>query len=415
MRETKNIEFKEKVTHTFLKTVSAYCNYGEGKILFGVKDDGTLAGIDNLVDSCLDIENLINANIDPKPDYSLDIDDKDKIITLTVSEGIHKPYLYKGKAYKRNDSSTVEVDRLELTRLILQGQNLSYEQLQADNQELTFNILESKLKETLHLETVNLDTLKTLELYTPDVHFNHAAELVADENQYHGIDIVRFGEDINIILNRFTIKYCSVLSQFDKAIEVYRWYYQYEVIDGATRNTVELIPERAFREAVANALVHKTWDIPASINISMYNDRIVIVSPGGLPTGINAEEYMTGGISILRNPIIANIFFRLNLIEKFGTDIRRIISSYSNYEVNPVFNVTDNTISITLPVIKMIENLSEDEKKVLSSLKNSTKAMSELIKVTGFSQTKLLKILSKLIESGMVRKTGTGRGTKYVA
>lgn len=415
MRETKNVEFKEKVTHTFLKTVSAYCNYGEGKILFGVKDDGTLAGINNTVDTCLDIENLINANIDPKPDYSLDIDDKDKIITLTVSEGIHKPYLYKGKAYKRNDSSTVEVDRLELTRLILHGQNLSYEQLQADNQELTFSVLETKLKESLHLETVNLDIFKTLELYTPDIHFNHAAELVADKNQYHGIDIVRYGDDINVVLNKFTIEHCSILSQLDKAVEIYRWYYQYDVIDGAKRTTVELIPESAFREAVAYALVHKTWDIPESIKISMYKDRIVIVSPGGLPTGINAEEYSICGISILRNPIIANIFFRLKFIRTFGTDISGIISSYSNYEVNPVFNVTDNTISITLPVLKMIDTLSKDEKKVVSSLKNSTKAMSELIRITGFSQTKLLKILAKLIESGMVRKTGTGRGTRYTA
>lgn len=120
MRETRNIEFKESVTHTFLKTVSAFCNYGGGTIYFGISDNGTEKGIDNPVKTCLDIENLINANIDPKPDYSLSINESNHVISLSVNEGIHKPYLYKGKAYKRNDLSTIEVDRLELTRLILQ-------------------------------------------------------------------------------------------------------------------------------------------------------------------------------------------------------------------------------------------------------------------------------------------------------
>ena len=413
MRETRNIEFKESVTHTFLKTVSAFCNYGGGTIYFGISDNGTEKGIDNPVKTCLDIENLINANIDPKPDYSLSINESNHVISLSVNEGIHKPYLYKGKAYKRNDSSTIEVDRLELTRLILQGENLSYEELPATDQNLSFDILETKLKEEIHIKELNSDILKTLELYTEDTHFNHAAELIADKNRYHGTDIVRFGKNIDIILDRETIDHCSVLDQFDKTVVMFRKYYQYEKIDGTLRTTAELIPEKAFREAIANALVHRTWDVPSSITVSMYPDRIEVVSPGGLPSGLNEEEYKSGGISILRNPILANIFFRLNIIEKFGTGIRRIIDCYREYGVHPVLSVTENSIHITLPVINKTDSLTPDEKKILSALNQRKMGMSELSKKTGFSKTKTLKLVNELIITGNLSKEGKGRGTKY--
>ncbi len=106
MKENKNLEYKEKVTNTFLKTVSAFANYGEGKIVFGIKDNGETVGLNNLSDTCLK----------PKPDFSFSINQNKKVLTLYVKEGLHKPYLYKGKAYKRNDTATVEIDQIELKR-----------------------------------------------------------------------------------------------------------------------------------------------------------------------------------------------------------------------------------------------------------------------------------------------------------
>ena len=267
MRETKTIEFKAEVTHTFLKTVSAYSNYGTGTIYFGINDDGSIKGIDYPKDKCLDIENLINANIDPKPDYTLQIDEKTNVITLTVQEGLHKPYFYKNKAYKRNDSSTIEVDRLELTRLVLEGQNLSYEELKANEQNLTFHILEDKLKQVLSIQQLNVDVLKTLELYSDANGYNNAAAILSDTNHFSGIDIVRFGDSINIMLDRETYNHQSILSQFDLSLEMFRKYYQYEKIDGAERKMIELVPEEAFREAIANALVHRDWDVASNINV----------------------------------------------------------------------------------------------------------------------------------------------------
>lgn len=83
----------------------------------------------------------------------------------------------------------------------------------------------------------------------------------------------------------------SILKAFDEAIQMYKDYYQYEEITGTYRKTVELIPEEAYREAVANALIHRSWDMNAQVRISMYADRIEIVSPGGLINGITEEEY----------------------------------------------------------------------------------------------------------------------------
>lgn len=128
MRETYNLEFKEKISNSFLKTVVAYSNYTGGKILFGVNDNGEEVGIDRPIDAMLDIENMINDSIKPQVTYSLDFLDK-SIIELLVYPGDEKPYFYKSKSYKRNDSATIEIDNNELKRLILEGNNKSYDQI----------------------------------------------------------------------------------------------------------------------------------------------------------------------------------------------------------------------------------------------------------------------------------------------
>ena len=106
-----------------------------------------------------------------------------------------------------------------------------------------------------------------------------------------GIDIARFGEDINTILERKNLSGQSILKQFEDSLAIYKSNYQYEKIEGSKRNRYQQIPEDAFREAVANALVHRRWDIKSKIRISMYDDRIEISSPGGLPKTITEEEY----------------------------------------------------------------------------------------------------------------------------
>ena len=311
MKESKELELKSTITNTFLKTVSAFSNYNSGKIIFGVDDNGKIIGLENIEELCLDLENKINDNISPKPDFKFIKDTKKNIITLIVGEGFNKPYLYKGKAYKRNDTSTVEVDRIELNRLTLLGLNQYYEELKARKQNLEFKILTKELEEKLSLKDVSKDVLKTLNLYDDKIGYNNAAELFADNNTFSGTDIAKFGKNIDEILDRNLFINMSIISQFQKTLEVFNRYYKYEQILGSERIEKELIPEKAFRETIANALIHRTWDVNYNIRVSMYEDKIEISSPGGLPSGISEKEYLNGQISQLRNPILANIFFRL--------------------------------------------------------------------------------------------------------
>ena len=131
MKESRNLEFKSQVSNSFLKTVSAFANFGSGTILFGIDDNGNVLGLDDPVKTCLDIENLINDTIVPKPNFKLSITHKNKVVTLEVLEGDNKPYLYKGKAYRRSDTASLEVDNFELKRLVLEGSNLLFEEIES--------------------------------------------------------------------------------------------------------------------------------------------------------------------------------------------------------------------------------------------------------------------------------------------
>ena len=415
MKESKELELKSTITNTFLKTVSAFSNYNTGKIIFGVDDNGKIIGLENIEELCLDLENKINDNISPKPDFRFIKDTKKNIITLIVEEGLNKPYLYKGKAYKRNDTSTVEVDKVELNRLTLLGLNQYYEELKARKQDLEFKVLKKELEEKLSLKNFSKDVLKTLNLYDDKNAYNNAAELFADKNFFSGIDIAKFGKSINEILDRNLFVNISIISQFQKTLEVFNRYYKYEQILGSERIKKELIPEKAFRETIANALIHRTWDVNSNIRISMYEDKIEVSSPGGLPSGISEKEYLNGQISQLRNPILANIFFRLKYIEMFGTGIRRINESYKSYAVKPAFEIFENSIKITLPIITTKLFLTTDEKIVMDILeKGAILSSSEILKMTEFKKDKLNRLLKKLIQKNYIDVIGNGRGTKYL-
>lgn len=414
MRETRILEFKETITNTFLKTVSAFSNYDGGEILFGVDDDGNIKGLSDVKQACLDIENKINDSISPQPNYTLEIQNNEQTIKLSVKSGLQKPYLYKLKAYKRNDTATIEVDTLEFSRLVLEGKNIRFEELPCKDQELSFEILQSNLKEKIQIETFNKDTLKTLNLYDDVNGFNNAAGLLADKNHFPGIDIVKFGENISIIQKRITFENTSVLGIYEKALSVFRDYYQYEVIQGADRKMVEKIPEAAFREAISNALIHRVWDVDLQIRVSMFDDRIEVVSPGGLPSGITEDEYLSGKLSVLRNRNLANVFYRLGFVEIFGTGITRIKQIYSEALTKPGFEVSENAIKIILPIYEESTNLTEDEKVVYKLLsKNMLKSMSEIAPYISFGKSKTTKLLKDMEQKGVITIDGKGKGTKY--
>lgn len=415
MRETNDLEFNASITKTFLKTVSAFANYGTGRIVFGVDDSGVTIGLSDPTADALRIENMINDSLDPVPHFSLDIDENDRTVLLTVAEGKSKPYLYSKKAYRRADSATVEVDRTEFGRLVLTGQNLTFDEIASSRTDLTFSLLSQRLMKHLGLTAFDENSLRTLGLLNTDGTYTKAAEIFSDRNGLAGIDIVKFGDNISELLDRKTVAGESILGQYDAALEMYERYCTYETVSQAARKRVERAPFEAFREAVANALVHRTWDAAANVTISIHSNRVVIVSPGGLPSGVAAEDYLGGGISIPRNPIVANIFFRLDYIEQFGTGIARINEAYGNLPAKPIFEIRENSLAVTLPFgAAQATKLTADESAMLDEMsRNLLLSRKELEARTGFSKDKAIRLLNGLVSRGLVVKEGSGRGRKY--
>lgn len=414
MKEDRFTEYKSAITNTFLKTVSAFANFGDGKILFGVADDGTTVGVEDPSAACLAIENRINDSIQPRPDFRLELNRKTKVVSLYVYEGADKPYLYHGKAFRRSDTATVEVDRVELQRLTLIGTGKYYDQLPSKMTVPSFTILEAALREKLGIKEITQDILKTLNLYSEQTGYNHAAELFADTNTCPGIDIVRFGRNISEIRDRKRLLGQSILRQYDESLQIFQTYYQYEAIQGAARVNKESVPKEAFREAVANALVHRTWDVSANIRVAMYADRIEVYSPGGLPFGLRKEEYIKGYQSVLRNPIVANLFFRLNIIEMFGTGIKRILDVYRPFDVKPAFDITDSAVAIVLPSTESARHVTAEQRAILDLFSGGqVLSRAEISSGCGLARDKTIRLINTLLEKGYLKKEGRGRGTKY--
>jgi ATP-dependent DNA helicase RecG len=297
----------------------------------------------------------------------------------------------------------------------LDGKNIRFEELPCRDQNLTFDVLHCKLAESIQIKTFNQDTLKTLNLYDEKNGYNNAAGLLADNNHFPGIDIVKFGESISVIQKRITFENISVLNIYEKSIDVFKDYYQYEMIQGADREKREKIPEAAFREAIANALIHRAWDMESQIRVMMFDDRIEIVSPGGLPSGITEKEYLSGKLSVLRNRDLANVFYRLGFVEIFGTGIIRIKQLYELALVKPDFEVSENAIRIVLPVFEMDLDLTDDERIIYRLLsKTMLKPISEIAPYVPFGKSKTTQLLKKMNKKGIVVVEGKGRGTKYV-
>lgn len=412
-KENKSLEYKETISKTYLKTVSAFSNYGDGSIIFGISDDYKIIGIKNPTAECLNIENQINDSIKPKPFYSLRVND-DNTITLSVKKGYNTPYRYNGKAYIRNDSSTIECDDFQERRLVLEGENLNFEELPSKTNNLGFEFLGKKLSERLGLASFNLDILKSLNLYSEKDGYNNAAALLADKNDFPGIDIVVFGEDINVFKRRYTFEHISILEQYFKSLDVFENECVSEKIEGGFRKRIESVPLPAFRESVANALIHRTWDVSSNIKVEIHPSKVIVSSPGGLVSAMSKEDFLIGSFSYLRNPIIAEVFHRLDIVEKFATGIRRINSSYSSNISKPSFVVTSGSISVILPYLNSIV-LSPNERNLYFAMQpNINYSSKDLVTLSSLSKATLIRTINSLIDKKLLSRSGEGRNITYL-
>ncbi len=406
-RESSDLEYKETISNSFLKTVSAFANYSGGKIIFGINDNGETVGLaGDLIQHCLSIENMINDNLRPVPRFRLQIHQQAKTIELNVGEGSAKPYMVKNKAYQRADSSTVEVDRSELKNLIMEGQHINFESLPAASGPLTFVRLEQELKNKLKISELTQDILKTLQLFSEKEGFNKAAELIADKNSFPGIDTARIGESFSEIFDREIFERISILAQFESMMRRFRRYYVFEGIVDFRREDIELIPGTAFREALVNSLVHRRWDFESHTRILMFENRIEIVSPGGLPKNLSRSNFLHGHVSIFRNPILGNILFRLGWIESFGSGIVKINEAYQEALVKPSFKILPDSVTVVLPVIREDRTgIGAEERSLYNLLDRHDKlSQDDISKYLGWDRAKTAAAIDGLIQRKLIQK-----------
>lgn len=414
-REGKHLEYKLAPSKSYLKTVSAFANYGTGRIVFGVSDDRQVIGMENPERTALNLENQINDNILPNPDYTISIDPQN-LITLTVRKGRNTPYCYKGTAYKRNDSSTVAVSDYEYRNLVMQGSNVTFSELLfSGTGKLNFSCFSRQFNARLGIQPVFPDTFITLEIYSPEAGFTNAAALLSDDNPFPGIDIVRYGESRAQILERITLEKMSVLEMLEQAEAIFRRVYTYETVEGFSRVLKERIPVSCFRELIANAVIHREWLINSRIKVEMYPDRLYVLSPGGLPEGLSRDEYLSDRhLSVLRNRSLSLIFLKLGKIESLGTGIPMIRETYASSVPQPVFDVSESSVTTMLPAVDSAADLTKEQQILFRLIRDLQPVSSKtLLEKSGFARSTQTRLLNGLVEKQIVIRTGNGPATRY--
>jgi ATP-dependent DNA helicase RecG len=177
-------------------------------------------------------------------------------------------------------------------------------------------------------------------------------------------------------------------------------------------------PEYAVREALLNTFVHRDYDYSGSTNINVFDNRIEFVSIGGLVKGLTMQD-LFNGVSQPRNEVIAAVFYRLELIEVYGTGIPRIIESYENCLQKPVFRPAPASFLVALPKMDNAAVISNGNKskeemllEVLKAKGSLTRKEAELI--LGRSKFPAVQALNKMIAEGKIIKTGAARSVRYV-
>ena len=325
----------------------------------------------------------------------------------------------------RCNTSTTTVDTTELKRLVLQGSGLAFDELPASKQDLSFKQLETELQKVLGIEVLSHDILKTLGLLGKEG-YNHAAQLLSDNPGLlqASLEVAKLGETSSIFLHRESLCDCSVLCQYQRTLELLdAWYGEYEQISGFYREKRIQIPKEACREALVNAFVHRDYSLKGSIRVAAFSDRLEITSPGSLPSGLSIAEYLSGRISVPRNAVLAQVFHRLTIMERFATGVRRIQEAYGNFQQKPSFVVTENTVTVVLPKVSYTEvhegrryapDMKAVPQRVLSLFFTfDSITRSDVERQLGISSTSAKRLLSQLVLSHTVKREGNGPATRY--
>ena len=424
------MELKREYTDDLKKTVIAFANTEGGDILIGVDDDGAAVGVDDVDGTVLRVTNAIRDSI--RPDVTMfvlceatELEGK-TVVAVKVQRGAARPYYLAGKGirpegvYVRQSTATVPATESAILKMIRETGGDDYETTRSLKQELTFVSAEKAFRE----ENIRFgeEQKRTLGIVGEDGAFSNLGLLLSDQC-VHTVKAAVFEGIGKTVFRDRAESSGSLLTQVNDAYEYIGKYNRTRAeFSGLRRIDMYDYPPDALREALLNAVVHRDYSYSASILISIFDDRIEFVSLGGLPKGIAHNDLMLG-VSVLRNSRLANVFYRLHLIEAFGTGIPKIMECYHGQKAQPVIEISDNAFKMTLPNTNLRREVSDEpnglsdaERRVMEYLVGRDAASRQEIEaVIGLSQSTTIRVLNALVERQLVSKRGRGKNTVYAA
>nr|WP_233511950.1 ATP-binding protein [Absiella sp. AM54-8XD] len=350
------------------------------------------------------------------------------ILCVDIQQGSKRPYYVAKKGlrpegvYVRQGYSSVPASDTAIRKMIKETDGDHFEDMRSLEQDLTF--IETE-KEFNHRDIdFGMKQMQTLKIINQDNLYTNLG-LLLSEQCVHTIKVAVFqGTDQSVFKDRREFG-GSLIQQLH---EVYDYMDRYNQTRATFQELLRIdtqdYPKVAIREALLNILIHRDYGFSASSLISLYDDRMEFVSIGGLLLGVNLED-VTMGLSVCRNQNLANVFYRLRLIEAYGTGLQKIMNAYKPNINKPIFKCTNNAFKIVLPnmnaeynTVEQINNKkdeSQNEKKVLVFIKQKgwiTRC--DVEEILGISPSSALRFIKNMVEKGMLIKQGKGKDVKYI-
>ena len=429
--ESMNVELKEILTSELKKEVVAFANTCDGIIYIGVNDKGEVIGVENSDDvierAGASIRNAIKPDVSMYVTLNVEQIENKNIVAIRVQRGVSRPYYIAEKGLKpsgvyiRQGNSSVPASEDYIRQMIKETDGDSFEKLRSLNQELTFNYADMIFKNA----DISFGDIqkKTLGIIGEDNLYTNLGLLLSDQC-VHTLKIAIFeGKEKGIFKDRKEFK-GSLLKQITEAFEYIDLLNKTQAtFEGLIRKDERDYPVEAIREALLNAVVHREYSFGASTLVNIYEDRIEFLSLGGIISGLSLEAVMLG-VSQSRNEKLADVFYRLHLIEAYGTGIQKILLNYKNYNLKPVFKAETGAFQVILPNIhyqseteenieKQPLGLDDEYKKIINFLEQGTKSRKEIQEYIELSQSKIITMLRELLSLGLIVKIGNGKNTKY--
>ena len=427
--ESEVVELKAEIVGDICKEVIAFANTKGGTLYIGVSNDGSVVGVKNADQVILQMNNMIRDSI--KPDVTMfvgyeaqHVSDKD-IIAVTIQKGTDRPYYLSSKGlkpsgvYVRNGTSSDPATDTAIRRMIKETDGDSFESMRSLEQNLSFEAAEKQFeKQNIPF---NAAKMQTLGMISADGIYSNVALLLSDQCPSTIKAATFSGEDKGSFQDRREFD-GSLFQQMEELYSYLDMRNQTKAtFDGLYRIDTRDYPEDALREALLNSLVHRDYSFRASTLVSVYADRIEFVSVGGLPSGIELDDIMLG-LSVCRNPKLAAIFYRLQLIEAYGTGMPKIMNAYTETELKPKIEVSSNVFKITLPnrntganhTETLVGTLKSEEKRILDFIGSHGHIVrSDVDRLLDVSQATANRILKRMVAEGLIYQDGNGRKTKY--